>query len=162
MSKLTDNVRERTHLTVLSDGEVLTVRSESSWRSIEAQGWVGRTVSVSRSSSGMALLLDHEDEQILEIVRADPQGSRKQAAAFQEGIKLSRQRQYTLANRIFDPEIIGIGTPVRDFSGRIIAALNISGPALRIEKHIPLFVTHLLAAAASLRHPDPTTTMASG
>ncbi|NJC23729.1 DNA-binding IclR family transcriptional regulator [Arthrobacter pigmenti] len=155
MRRLTDNVRERSHLTVLSDGEVLTVRSESSRRSIETQGWVGRTIPVGRSSSGMALLMDHEDEQILEIALAtDPAGSRKQAAAFLDEIKQSRQRQYTIANRIFDPEIIGIGTPIRDFSGRIVAALNISGPAARIEDHIPLFGSHLIAAATSLRHPD--------
>lgn len=157
MRKLTDNVRERTHLSVLSDGEVLTVRSESSRRSIEAQGWVGRTVPVSRSSSGMALLMDHEDEQILEIVRiSDPDAPHGQAAAFLEEIRQSRQRRYTVANRIFDPEIIGIGTPVRDLSGRIIAALNISGPAVRIEENIHLFGAHLLAAANSLRHPDLT------
>lgn len=159
MRRLTDNVRERSHLTVLSDGEVLTVRSESSRRSIETQGWVGRTIPVGKSSSGMALLLDHDDEQILEIARAsDPNSSKRQAAVFLEEIRRSRQRQYTIANRIFDPEIIGIGTPVRDFSGRIIAALNVSGPALRIEEHIHIFGTHLLAAAASLRQTDPTTT----
>ncbi|WP_026549542.1 IclR family transcriptional regulator [Arthrobacter sp. Br18] len=154
MRKLTDHVRERTHLTVLSDGEVLTVRSESSRRSIETQGWVGRTIPVGRSSSGMALLMDHDDDQILEIAEvSDPNGSRSQAAAFLEEIKRSRQRQYSVANRIFDSEIIGIGTPVRDFSGRIIAALNISGPALRIEDHIHLFGSHLVAAAGSLRQP---------
>lgn len=162
MRRLTDNVRERTHLTVLSDGEVLTVRSESSRRSIETQGWVGRTIPVGRSSSGMALLLDHEDEQILEIAQASNQNnSRRQAVTFLKEIKQSRQRKYTIANRIFDPEIIGIGTPVRDFSGRIIAALNISGPAPRIEDHIHLFGSHLLAAASSLRLPDPTTAVAS-
>ncbi len=157
MRKLTDHVRERTHLTVLSDGEVLTVRSESSRRSIETQGWVGRTIPVGRSSSGMALLMDHDDDQILEIAQAsDPNGSKSQAAALLEEIKRSRQRQYSVANRIFDSEIIGIGTPVRDFSGRIIAALNISGPALRIEDHIHLFGSHLVAAAGSLRQPLPT------
>lgn len=156
MRRLTDTVRERSHLTVLSDGEVLTVRSEGSGRSLETQGWVGRTIPVVRSSSGMALLMDHDDDAILDIARSsDPRISKRQATAFLDGIKQSRDRRYTVANRIFDPEIIGIGTPVRDISGRIIAALNISGPAVRVEGHIEPFGGHLLAAAASLRHSGP-------
>lgn len=156
MRRLTDNVRERSHLTVLSDGEVLTVRSEGSGRSLETQGWVGRTIPVVRSSSGMALLLDHDDDAILDIARSsDPKISKRQATAFLDGIKQSRERRYTIANRIFDPEIIGIGTPVRDISGTIIAALNISGPVARVESHIELFGGHLLAAANSLRQSGP-------
>src|SRR4051794_30782072 len=62
MLRLTEAVRERTYLSVLNDGEVLTVHSESSLRSIEAVNWVGRTIPVNRSSSGMALLMDHDDE----------------------------------------------------------------------------------------------------
>src|SRR3954447_8471700 len=40
MLRLTETVRERTYLSVLSDGEVLTVHSESSRRSVEAVNWV--------------------------------------------------------------------------------------------------------------------------
>jgi DNA-binding IclR family transcriptional regulator len=156
MRRLTDNVRERSHLTVLSDGEVLTVRSEGSGRSLETQGWVGRTIPVVRSSSGMALLMDHDDDAILDIARSsEPKISKRQAAIFLDGVRQSRERQYTVANRIFDPDIMGIGTPVRDISGRIVAALNISGPAARIEGHIELFGGHLLAAANSLRQSGP-------
>lgn len=156
MRRLTDNVRERSHLTVLSDGEVLTVRSEGSRRSLETQGWVGRTIPVVRSSSGMALLMDHDDDVILEIARSsEPKISKRQAMAFLDGIKQSRERQYTVSNRLFDPEIIGIGAPVRDISGHIIAALNISGPAARMEGHIEFFGGHLLAAANSLRQTAP-------
>jgi IclR family KDG regulon transcriptional repressor len=150
--RLTEMVRERTYLTVLSDGKVLTVFSESSRRSIEAVGWVGRTVEVNRSSSGMALLLDHDDEHILDIARRREGGlSDREARAFLTHVREGRRRGYTLANRIFDPELIGIGAPVRDYSGRIIAAVNLSGPAPRIEAHIPVFAGHLLSAVQALQ-----------
>jgi DNA-binding IclR family transcriptional regulator len=55
-----------------------------------------------------------------------------------------------VANRVFDPELLGIGVPVRDFSGRITAAVNISGPAFRIEPHIQAFAGHLLSTAQAL------------
>ncbi|MBM0224630.1 MULTISPECIES: IclR family transcriptional regulator [Micromonospora] len=152
MLRLTETVRERTYLTVLSDGEVLTVHSESSRRSIEAVNWVGRTVPVNRSSSGMALLMDHEDEHILEMVRRGEDGvSAREARELLAQVQEARKRGYTVANRIFDPELLGIGAPVRDFSGRIKAAVNISGPAFRIEPHIQAFAGHLLSTVRALQ-----------
>jgi DNA-binding IclR family transcriptional regulator len=40
---------------------------------------------------------------------------------------------------------------VRDFSGRIKAAVNISGPAFRIEPHIQAFAGHLLTTVRQLQ-----------
>ncbi|GAB4100742.1 IclR family transcriptional regulator [Sinomonas halotolerans] len=152
MLRLTEAVRERTYLTVLSDGEVLTVHSESSRRSIEAVNWVGRTIPVNRSSSGMALLMDHDDEHILEMVRRGDDGvSASEARAFLAKVQEARQRGYSVANRMFDPELTGIGAPVRDFSGRIKAAVNISGPAFRVEPHTQVFGAHLLATVRALQ-----------
>jgi DNA-binding IclR family transcriptional regulator len=156
MARLTEIVRERTHLTVLSDGEVLTVRSESSGRSIEAIGWVGRTIPVNRSSSGMALLMDHEDERIIELLRrANDSLTTREEAHFLAQVHAGRDLKYTVANRLFDPELLGIGAPIRDHSGRIMAALNISGPASRMETHIPALARHLLAAIKALQLPGP-------
>lgn len=151
MLRLTETVRERTYLTVLADGEVLTVHSESSRRSIEAVDWVGRTVPLARSSSGMALLLDHDDDHIIDLVRRGDDGvTAREARDFVRQIRAARQRGYTVGNRIFEPELLGIGAPVRDFSGQIKAAMNISGPAARIEPQIQAFGRHLLATVRTL------------
>ncbi|MFC7831052.1 IclR family transcriptional regulator [Streptomyces sp. NPDC057375] len=150
--RLTETVRERTYLSVLSDGEVLTVLSEGSRRSIEAVNWVGRTVPVHRGSSGMALLMDYEDDHILDMVRrGENKVSDCEARDFLAQVHEARRRGYTVANRIFDPELLGIGAPVRDFTGRIKAAVNISGPAFRIEPHIQTFGGHLLTIVRALQ-----------
>lgn len=152
MLRLTEAVGERTYLTVLSDGEVLTVHSESSRRSIEAVNWVGRTIPVNRSSSGMALLMDHDDEHILDMVRRGTDGvPAREARDFLAHVRTAREVGYAVANRIFDAELIGIGAPVRDFSGQIKAAVNISGPAFRVEPHIQKFAGQLLTAVRCLQ-----------
>lgn len=148
MQRLTALVQERSHLSVLSGGEVLTVRSESSGRLIEANGWVGRTVPVARTSSGIALLMDHDDIRLLasEISSLDINEANELVARVRE----ARHRGFSLADRIFDAEVIGIAAPIRDVYGRIIAALNISGPAGRIEPHIFRIANHVMKAANSL------------
>jgi IclR family KDG regulon transcriptional repressor len=152
MARLTELVRERTHLTVISDGQVLTVHSQSSQRSIEAVGWIGRTIPVNRSSSGMALMMDQPDEHILSVARrGDGSVSDREAQEFLRHVRDARQRGYAIADRIFDPELVGIGAPVRDLSGRITAAVNISGPASRIHPHLGAFAGHLVSSATILQ-----------
>jgi IclR family transcriptional regulator, KDG regulon repressor len=148
MRQLAATVRERTHLTVLSADEVLTVHSESSMRSIESTGWVGRSIPVASTSSGMALLLDHDDQHILDLGRGS--GGQKGLVAarkFLTEVRQARELRYAVANRLFDPDLIGIASPLRDASGRIIAAVNISGPAFRIEGHIPQIGRHVATTA---------------
>lgn len=151
MVQLTETVRERTYLSVLTGGEVLTVHSESSRRSIEAVNWVGRTIPVNRSSAGMALLMDHDDEHVLDLLQRGNDVTVNNARQYLRQIHESRQRGYTVVNRLFDPELLGIAAPVRDFSGRIQAAVNISGPAFRIEPHIRTFGSHLMASVRKLQ-----------
>lgn len=153
MLRLTMAVNERTYLSVYSDGEVLTVYSESSRRPIEAVNWTGLTVPVNRSSSGMALLMDHDDEHILDLVRRGPDGiSAREARGFLASVREARRRGYTVANQTFDPELLGIGAPVRDFSGQIKAAVNISGPCFRIEPHVRACAGHLMATVKALQN----------
>lgn len=148
MRQLAATVRERTHLTVLSGDQVLTVHSESSLRSIESTGWVGRSIPVLSTSSGMALLLDHDDDYIMGLITG-PDGNENTIAVrtFMAEIRKARKARYAVANRLFDPDLIGIAAAVRDSSGRIVAALNISGPAFRIEDHIPAIAQHVVATA---------------
>lgn len=62
----------------------------------------------------------------------------------------------------FDEDLVAAGAPVRDFSGRIVAALNVSAPAYRLQGRLPAVGQHVLAAAARLSRaiagapePDP-------
>lgn len=152
MFRLTAVVRERSYLTVLNQGDVLTVHSESAHRSVEATGWAGRIVPVNRSASGMALLLDHEDDQILEIVQRGPYGvGGREARNFLEHVQEARELGYTVADRIFDPELVGIGAAVRDCSGRITAAVNLSGPVSRVEPQVRPFSRQLLGMVRTLQ-----------
>lgn len=148
MRQLAATVRERTHLTVLSADEVLTVHSESSMRSIESTGWVGRSIPVASTSSGMALLLDHDDQHILDLTHGS--GGKKGLAGarrFLAEVVKAREVRYAVANRLFDPDLVGIACPLRDGSGRIIAAVNVSGPAFRVEDHISAIGRHVTATA---------------
>ncbi len=156
MFRLTALVRERSYLTVLSDGEVLTVHSESPHRPGEATGWAGRRVPVHCCASGMALLLDHDDEHIVDILRRGPPdgiGPPREARDYLARVQAGRRFGFTIADRIFDPELVGVGAAVRNRAGTIIAAVNLSGPpATRVEPQMQVFAGRLLTMVRGLQH----------
>lgn len=157
LRKLSDTVRERSHLTVWGGDQVLTVHSESSRRSIEANDWVGHTVSPLTTAAGHALLLDHPSGGIVDLAaRTDPSIDRQQVRNVIGSIEAARRTGYTYADKSFDADVIGIGAPIRDFRGQIVAAINISGPAYRIEPNVRVLATHVTAAARGFQHNGPT------
>ena len=55
---------------------------------------------------------------------------------FYSRIEAARKRGYALADEEFEPGLVAAAAPVRDFRGRIVAALNVSGPKFRLAGHL--------------------------
>jgi IclR family KDG regulon transcriptional repressor len=108
LRRLVDELGETAHLSVLDGDQVLTLLSERSPRLVQASDWSGHRVPVDCTSSGRALMLD-----------ADP-GSP------------AHELGYAAVDGEFEPGLVGAAAPVRDFRGRIVAALNVSGPKFRL------------------------------
>jgi len=114
---------ETAHLTVRDGDAVVTLLTESSPRVVRAIEWTGRTVPAHCTSAGRALLLDH-DERSLRALLGGRELARRIAAA--------RALGYAAIDGEFEDGHVGVAAPVRDFCGRIVAALNVSAPAFRL------------------------------
>ncbi|HEY2260527.1 MAG TPA: IclR family transcriptional regulator [Solirubrobacteraceae bacterium] len=143
LGQLVADLGETAHLSVLQGTDVLTLLSEAPSSAIKAHGWSGRTVPASCTSSGRALLFDH-DVPALEALfgastleRRRPRGPAT-VAQLHRRIRSARARGYAVVDEEFEAGLVGTAAPVRDFSGRIIAAINVSGPKFRLGKRLPL------------------------
>ena len=132
---------EVAHLSVLQDAGVLTVMSESPPHTVQAVNWVGRVVPVLGTSAGYALLLDHEPS---ELRRFGPVGTLSKRLAE------ARARGFTLVDEEFEPGLVAVGAPVRDFRGRIVAAVNVSAPKFRFAARLEQAGEHVRAVADDL------------
>jgi IclR family KDG regulon transcriptional repressor len=65
-------------------------------------------------------------------------------------IRAARERGYALVDEEFEPGLVGGAAPVRDFSGRIIAAVNVSGPKFRLGKRLRTAGVAVRVAAGAL------------
>ncbi len=131
---------ETAHLSVLQGGLVLTLLSEAPPSAISARGWSGRTVPVTCTSSGRALLFDHDLAALATLLTPEsfvglPSAPRDVDELYRR-IREARARGFATVDEEFEPGLVGAAAPVRDFSGRIVAAVNVSGPKFRLGKQI--------------------------
>lgn len=120
LRRLVDELGETAHLSVLEGDDVLTLLSERSPSLVQATDWSGHRVPAHCTSSGRALLLD------------------------------VGELGYAAVDGEFEPGLVGAAAPVRDFRGRIIAALNVSGPKFRLGERLDAAGSAVARAANEL------------
>jgi IclR family KDG regulon transcriptional repressor len=139
--RLVENVGETAHLSVLQGVEVLTVLSETPPHAVKADGWAGRTVPIYCTSSGRALLFDHDHEALSSLLsgvefRELRPGTVRNIEELEGSIVLAREQGYALVVEEFEFGLVGAAAPVRDFKGRLVAALNVSAPKFRLGRRL--------------------------
>jgi DNA-binding IclR family transcriptional regulator len=117
--------------------EVLTVLSESPPHAVKADGWAGRTVPIYCTSSGRALLFDYDHEALSSLLsgvefRELRPGTIRNIEELEGSIAFAREQGYALVDEEFEFGLVGAAAPVRDFKGRLVAALNVSAPKFRL------------------------------
>jgi len=155
MAGLVARLNERVHLSVLQGRDVLTVATESPNRAIEAAGWVGRTNPAYCTSSGRALLLDHSLDELkrllstVEFKRLAPGGPRTVGELYRK-IEAARPYGYAIVEQEFEPGLLAVAAPVRNFQGRIVAAVNVSAPAYRFAPRVKMAAREIVVLAGEL------------
>ena len=155
LERLVENVGETVHLSVLQGVEVLTVLSESPPHAVKADGWAGRTVPIYCTSSGRALLFDHDKEAIQSLLsnvefRELRPGTVRNVEELWESIALAREQGYALVVEEFEFGLVGAAAPVRDFKGELVAALNVSAPEFRLGRRLEVAGREVKRAADEL------------
>lgn len=147
--QLVARLGERAHLSVLDGTAVLTLLSQGPPHAVQAAGWAGRSVPAYASAAGRALLADHDAEglrALLGAVALEPHGPSTVTTLDELAARVAadRPRGYAVADGELEPGLAAVAAPVRRFDGRIVAAVNVSGPSFR-------FAPHLEAAGAEVR-----------
>lgn len=155
LRQLVTRVREGVHLSVLEGGEVVTLMSESPARAIQAVPWVGRGTPLYCTSAGRALLFDHTDEEVramldgVELTSTAPNAPRDVGEVL-ERLRDARELGYAGIDEEFEAGHTAVAAPVRDFGGRVVAALNISIPKFRLGGSLAAAGREVKSAAESL------------
>lgn len=134
--ELVARLGETAHLSVRDGAEVLTLMSELSPSAVHVSNWTGRRTPAHCSASGRVLLLDHTEPMVRELFPGDglpvcgPR-SPSNVADLWRRIERARAAGFAVSDEEFEAGLVSAAAPVRDFRGRVIAALNVSGPKFR-------------------------------
>ena len=155
LTDLVATLGERAHLSVLDGDAVLTLLSESPPHAVQAAGWAGRSVPAYCTAAGRALLADHDagaQAALLGRTRLERVAPNTVAslAELAERIARTKERGWASADEEMEPGLAAVAAPVRRFDGRIIAALNVSGPSFRFGQRLGEAGPVAAAAAARL------------
>lgn len=169
------SARETTHLCVLRGGNVLTIASALSPHEFRTTGWEGVTTAAWRTPSGRVLLSEWDEDtlghwyeehgrdtpivgpvppnsagfSVLEVPPASKAVVTDFASLVAETRRI-RERGFALLDEELELGVVGASAPVRDFNGRIIAALNVSAPKIRISNRLDALARFVASSAASL------------
>jgi len=152
---LVKSLGETVHLSVLEGTEVLTVVSRAPDRAVTATDRSGLRTPASCTSSGRALLLDHERADLDALferaeLRAPGPGAPGDLDELFDRIRAARGTGYALADEEFEVGLVGAAAPIRDFRGLIVAALNVSAPKFRFAESLEQAGREIKGAADEL------------
>ncbi len=152
LNKLTG---ETTNIAVFNGEECINISREISPQPIRYVGWVGRRTPIHCTATGKVVLahlpveiyetlLPHELKSFTEHTITNRLDLIKSLAQI-------RKQGFAFALQEFEDGLNTIAAPIYDHSGRVLAAISISGPAYRMESDkIATYIPPLKKAAAGI------------
>jgi len=138
LKELVNQCNETVHLGVLEEGEVLYLAKEESSQTIRMVSYVGRRAPIHCTALGKVLLAYLSEEKRKDIL--DKKGlPRLTDKTITNRKKLEgelckvREQGFALDRGENEKDVRCIAAPIRNYQGKIIAAVSISGPAFRID-----------------------------
>ena len=155
MEDLSARTRETCFLGIVQDDQVLYVAKTDSPQAVRPAAVVGAVNPLHSTGIGKVLLAHADPEarrRCLErpLVRKTP-GTITDPEALAAELAATLERGYAIDEIENEDGVRCVGVPVRDHTGRVVAALSVSAPAYRFPReNLPEVAELALAAAATL------------
>ncbi len=144
---------ETAHYSVYEDGHSVYVEKVDGLHPIRAYTTVGGRSPAYATATGKALLSWREEKEIAKIGRRAERHTDQTHVGAEEALKHAaeiRRAGYAVNRGEWRASVWGIGAPVFDRYGQVIAAVGISGPRERIEPNVEDFAKYVRSAACEI------------
>jgi len=155
LERLARATGEAAHLGILRQGEIVSLVHAEGRQTLHMPSTVGRRTPVHCSSQGKVMLASLSDHAIEEILKKGLEALTPKTISsvtrFRQELKRVRVRGYAVDDEECERGLRCIGAPVRDHSGRVIAAISIAGPVFRVSRaRIPELGAMVMHAAEDI------------
>lgn len=136
LDKLSKEFNENVYLAILHDGFVVYQAKKEVKRKIQITTHVGSRAHVHCTALGKVLILDLDEKERKEIFNKSglpklTKNTITDIGLLEKEIEKVRKYDFAIDNEENECDINCIAAPIRDCSGKVIAAISISGPSYR-------------------------------
>ncbi|NLE45104.1 MAG: IclR family transcriptional regulator [Chloroflexi bacterium] len=137
LGRLKESVGESAHLAVLVDGQVMYVETVESGANLNVNTEIGRRGPLHCTATGKALVAHlplEELERLFEGVGLKRYTPRTLLTLRELAphLEVVRERGYAVDDEEFDPGVRCVAAPLRDYRGKVVASVGVSGPTVRV------------------------------
>ncbi len=140
IEKLSKEFNETVHLGVLNGGEIISIEQEESNKSLCSHIIIGKRAPLHCTAVGKAIIAFLPKDEISLILKE--KGLKKftkntitTKEDLEKEFKKIRKQGYSIDNMEHEEGVRCIASPIRDYSGGVIAGMSVSGPAFRINEN---------------------------
>jgi DNA-binding IclR family transcriptional regulator len=139
LDRLQRELGETVFFCILDEGQVLYLEKVESQQSVRTACMVGSRAPAYCTAVGKAMLAELPEAEVSDIVRrwglkAITANTITTAAALKAELRAVRSRGYAIDNEEKEQGLRCVSAPVRGHSGKMFAALSVSGPAFRVTR----------------------------
>lgn len=150
---LNEATRETVHLAILQGGKVVYIDTIESPQSIRLVAKIGASNPVHCTALGKALLFGQSDEEVIRLLRIHGMEKRteftiRSVDEFLSDLTECRARGYAFDEKESALDARCVGVPIFGPKGDVIAAMSVSGPAVRYSREMGAEVGGKLIQAA--------------
>jgi DNA-binding IclR family transcriptional regulator len=156
LDQLQRELGETVFFCILDEGQVLYLEKVESQQSVRTGCTVGSRAPAYCTAVGKAMLAELPEAEVNDIIRrwglkAITANTITTAAALRSELRAVRSRGYAIDNEEKEQGLRCVSAAVRGHSGKMFAALSVSGPAFRVTKErIPEIAEAVMRVASEL------------
>ncbi len=156
LDRLQNEFSETVFFCILDDGQVFYMEKVESQQSVRTACTVGSRAPAYCTAVGKAMLAELTEKEVDNVIRrwglkAITKNTIRTAAALRTELKAVRSRGYAIDDEEKEEGLRCVSAAVRGHSGKLVAAMSVSGPAFRITKErIPEIGRVMMQAAGEL------------
>jgi len=138
LKELVNQCNETVHLGVLEEGEVLYIAKEESSQTIRMCSYVGKRAPLYCTALGKVLLayLPAEERKKILCKKVLPRLTEKtitDKSELEKELDKVKKQGFALDREENEKDVRCISAPIKNYQGKIIAAISVSGPVYRID-----------------------------
>jgi IclR family transcriptional regulator, KDG regulon repressor len=158
LKRLQQITGESVELAILADGHVIYIDGEESTATLNVNSEIGKEIPIHSTALGKALIAHLSPEEVAVLfeqkllTRYTPRTitSLRELVLHLEGVL---ERGYATDDEEFNPGVHCLAAPIKDHRGKVVAAVGISGPAIRVTlDRMPELGSKVLEIAQQISH----------